>query len=64
MPPYLSNIILSYIRCFYYNEHLVWLDGCIAQFKSKHIWYHVAQYMFAKTFNLLIMHILSWYQFI
>jgi hypothetical protein len=27
----------------YPNEHIVWSDGCVAQFKSKRTWYHVAR---------------------
>lgn len=31
-------------RGFTPNEHLVWSDGCAAQFKSRRTWYHVARY--------------------
>ncbi len=27
---------------FYFNEHFVWSDGCMVQFKSRLAWYHVA----------------------
>jgi hypothetical protein len=27
---------------FYPNEHFVWSDGCMVQFKSRLAWYHVA----------------------
>lgn len=30
----------------YCNEHLVWSDGRVAQFKSKRTWYHVARCVF------------------
>ena len=26
------------------NEHIVWSDGCAAQFKSRRCWYHVSRY--------------------
>ncbi len=29
----------------YYNEHLVWSDGCVAQFKSRQTWYHITRYL-------------------
>lgn len=27
------------------NEHIVWSDGCAAQFKSRRCWYHVSRYV-------------------
>ena len=27
------------------NEHIVWSDGCAAQFKSRRTWYHVSRYV-------------------
>ena len=27
------------------NEHIVWSDGCAAQFKSRRCWYHVSRYL-------------------
>ena len=28
------------------NEHIVWSDGCAAQFKSRRCWYHVSRYFY------------------
>ena len=34
------------------NEHIVWSDGCAAQFKSRRCWYHVSRWRH-KTFHFL-----------
>ena len=36
------------------NEHIVWSDGCAAQFKSWRCWYHVARYFRETNYQLWI----------
>ena len=35
------------------NEHIVWSDGCAAQFKSRRCWYHVSRYSYDPLFALV-----------
>ena len=40
------------------NEHVVWSDGCAAQFKSRRCWYHVSKY-----FSYLVILLCCFFQF-